>query len=167
MVKLALLFSVFFFNIVHSAFEDHFKKVSDKSGSHQIRNIDFIYMINLDERPEKYQLSLQQLAPYNIFPCRFSAVNGWQLSIETINAVGTPYAFWMRRGLWGTFYSLQNNGDPSHEVMQSEGRVYFCHCLSHGAIGIALSHLSVLQDAYDSGYETIWVMEDDIEVITR
>jgi GR25 family glycosyltransferase involved in LPS biosynthesis len=32
-------------------------------------------------------------------------------------------------------------------------------------IGIALNHLSVLQDAYESGYETIWVMEDDIQVI--
>ncbi|MFI5334690.1 MAG: hypothetical protein ACHQT8_05960 [Chlamydiales bacterium] len=28
-----------------------------------------------------------------------------------------------------------------------------------------LSHLSILQDAFDSGYETIWVMEDDIEVV--
>lgn len=28
-----------------------------------------------------------------------------------------------------------------------------------------LSHLSVLKDALDSGYETIWVMEDDIHII--
>ena len=33
--------------------EDHFKKALSKDGNHQIRNIDFIYMINLDERPEK------------------------------------------------------------------------------------------------------------------
>jgi len=37
--------------------------------------------------------------------------------------------------------------------------------MSRGAIGIILSHLSVLQDAYDAGYETIWVMEDDIELL--
>ena len=29
-----------------------------------------------------------------------------------------------------------------------------------------MSHLSVLQDAYDSGYNTIWVMEDDIKVVS-
>jgi GR25 family glycosyltransferase involved in LPS biosynthesis len=37
--------------------------------------------------------------------------------------------------------------------------------MSRGAIGIVLSHLSILQDAYDSMYKTIWVMEDDIQVI--
>ena len=49
--------------------------------------------------------------------------------------------------------------------MHVYGRNYFCHCMSRGAIGIVLSHLSILQDAYDSGYETIWVMEDDIDVL--
>jgi GR25 family glycosyltransferase involved in LPS biosynthesis len=28
-----------------------------------------------------------------------------------------------------------------------------------------MSHISVIKDAWESGYETIWVMEDDIEVI--
>ncbi|MGL4540608.1 MAG: glycosyltransferase family 25 protein [Candidatus Rhabdochlamydia sp.] len=121
-------------------------------------------MINLDERPEKYQHSLQQLTPYGIIPCRFSAVNGWDLPLEIINSIGVPYESWMRGGIWGTSYSITNDGNPFHEVMQ-EGINYFCHCMSKGAIGIALSHLSILQDAYDSGYETIWVMEDDIEVI--
>jgi GR25 family glycosyltransferase involved in LPS biosynthesis len=37
--------------------------------------------------------------------------------------------------------------------------------MARGPIGIVLSHLSILQDALDSGYETIWVMEDDIQVI--
>jgi GR25 family glycosyltransferase involved in LPS biosynthesis len=37
--------------------------------------------------------------------------------------------------------------------------------MPRGSIGIVLSHLSILQDAYDSHYETIWVMEDDIEII--
>jgi hypothetical protein len=61
--------------------EDHLKKV-DRSASiateSSLRNIDFIYMINLDQRPEKWKLSVDQLAPYGITPCRFSAVNGWR-----------------------------------------------------------------------------------------
>ena len=28
-----------------------------------------------------------------------------------------------------------------------------------------MSHLSILQHAYDAGFETIWVMEDDIQVM--
>ena len=45
------------------------------------------------------------------------------------------------------------------------GQTYFMHCMSLGAIGCALSHISVLQDAWDSGYETVWVMEDDVDVL--
>lgn len=53
----------------------------------------------------------------------------------------------------------------SHEFMKDIDKTYFCHCILPGAIGCALSHISILKDAYDSGYETIWVMEDDIEVL--
>jgi GR25 family glycosyltransferase involved in LPS biosynthesis len=144
---------------------DHLKPITDKSGSHSMRNIDFIYMINLDGRPEKYENSLNQLEPYDIIPYRFSAVNGWELSFETLNNVGVKYQPWMDRSGWGTCYFPENNGEPHHEPVRVVGRNYFCHCMSRGAIGICLSHLSVLKDAYDSGYETIWVMEDDIEVI--
>lgn len=145
--------------------EEHLKKTLNKSIVSQIRNVDFIYMINLDERPEKYACSVSQLAPYGIFPYRFSAVNGWELSLEDINDVGIKYESWMRPDLMGTCYLPADNGQPHHEILQMIGRNYFCHCMARGTIGIALSHLSILKDAYDSGYETIWVMEDDIEVI--
>jgi GR25 family glycosyltransferase involved in LPS biosynthesis len=109
--------------------------------------------------------SLEQLFPYNIVPYRFSALNGWELSLETINDVGLKYSPEMRGEFMGTRYPLGGNFEPSHEWIQNYGQTYFCHCLSRGAIGINLSHLSVLKDALDSGYETIWVMEDDIDVL--
>ena len=165
MIKSVVLFFVFVSSVLYSKTEDFLSKLPEKHQENQIRNVDFIYMINLDERPEKYQHSLQELAPYGISPYRFSAVNGWNLSLETINAVGTPYEPRMGSEHWGTSYLIQDMGQPSHEIMQSVGKVYFAHCLSRGAIGIVLSHLSILQDAYDSGYKTIWVMEDDVEVI--
>lgn len=147
--------------------ENYYKKINDKSiSSHStIKNIDFIYMINLDQRPEKYSQTIDELAPFSITPYRFSAVNGWELSMEDINEVGIKYEPWMKRDLMGTYYLPGNNNEPQHEIMQVTGRNYFCHCMSRGAVGIALSHLSILKDAYESGYETIWVMEDDVEVI--
>ncbi len=145
--------------------EEHLKKIEDKSGHHQMRNIDFIYMINLDQRPEKFQKSQDQFDPHLIYPYRFSAVNGWELSLEAINDLGVKYQSGMRRGIMCTCYLLDGNFEPHHEMGQRIGQAYFCHCMSRGAIGIVLSHLSVLQDAYDSGYETIWVMEDDIEIV--
>ena len=166
-VSQKVLFSFFVFVgfLLHADLEDHLKKITDKTGLHQIRNIDFIYTINLDQRPEKFQRSLEQLAPYNVIPYRFSAVNGWELSLEAINDLGIKYEpSWMTNGHWGTRYFLEGDGQPYHEIVGVPGNVYFSHCMSRGAIGIVLSHLSILQDAYDSGYDTIWVMEDDIEV---
>lgn len=145
--------------------ETHFKKATGKSDIHKIKNIDFIYTINLDQRPEKFASCVQQLAPYGITPFRFSAVNGWELSLETINKLGINYKNWMGKELWGTSYLSDINWLAHHEVMQVRGQNYFCHCMSRGAIGIVLSHLSVLKDAYDSGYSRVWIMEDDIQVI--
>jgi GR25 family glycosyltransferase involved in LPS biosynthesis len=145
--------------------EKHFKKPRSKSNIHKMKNIDFIYTINLDQRPEKFQHCIDELEPYGIFPYRFSGVNGWELSFESLNSLGVPYESWMDNDLWGTFYKEDDISKLHDEILQIPLKNYYCHCMSRGAIGIVLSHLSVLQDAYDSGFETIWVMEDDIQVI--
>jgi GR25 family glycosyltransferase involved in LPS biosynthesis len=160
-----LLCLLFFLIHLHADLADHLKKVENKSAAYSMPGIDFIYMINLDQRPEKLRRSLDQLAPYGIYPCRFSAVNGWDLSLEALNDVGLKFTPIMEAGILGTCYPLDKNFEPSHETIFECGKNYFCHCMSRGAIGIALSHISLLQDALDSGYETIWVMEDDIDVI--
>lgn len=144
---------------------DWFKKAENKSDIHTIDNIDFIYVINLDQRPEKFQNTVNALAPYGITPYRFSAVNGWELPMEAFNDIGIHFEAWMEQGIMGTSYLPQDNFHPSHSPINTVGKCYFCHCMSRGAIGITLSHLSILQDAYDAGYERIWVMEDDIQVI--
>jgi len=165
-VKYLAIFLVLFDCHLEAKLEDHFKKPINKSDHHHMENIDFIYMINLDQRPEKFERSAQQLAIWGIEPYRFSAVNGWELSAETLTDVGIKYEPWMTLGhMMATYYEGQNWKEAHHEFPHQQGRTYFCHCMSIGAIGICLSHLSILQDAYDSGYETIWVMEDDIEII--
>jgi len=145
--------------------EDSFKQAPNKSNCHTMRNVDFIYMLNLDQRPEKFARCTNQLHPFGIYPYRFSAVNGWELPLETINSLGVHYAYGMPQDLWGTAYFPENKGEPHHEIMSVDERNYYCHSMSRGAIGIVLSHLSILQDAFDAGYETIWVMEDDIQLI--
>ena len=164
---LKILFSL---SLLHAGFitaklEDHFKQAINKTDLHKMENIDFIYMINLDARPEKFQYCLSQLLPYGIHPYRFSAVNGWELSLEEINDVALSYEPGMKGTMFGTSFLPENHGKPSHELIRVYGKKYFGHYVSQGMIGCTLSHLSVLQDAYDSKYPTIWVMEDDIEVI--
>ncbi|HSX11022.1 MAG TPA: glycosyltransferase family 25 protein [Chlamydiales bacterium] len=158
------LFTFFASSCLFGDLEDHFKQVPDKSGDHSMQNIDFIYMINLDQRPEKFKASLDQLAPFHIHPCRFPAVNGWEMSLEAIQDVGVCFSEEMEGGFMATRYPLEAGGKERHEIIEQLGQTYFVHCLPRGAIGCSLSHLSILQDALDSGYETIWIMEDDIEV---
>lgn len=153
--------------IVQADPQDHFKPCTNKIGNHEMRNINYIYMINLDKRPDRFDDCCKRLEPYGISPYRFSAINGWELPIDVINDVGLKFEPWMKSGLMGTYYYLDadNQIQHAHEIIHSPEKTYFGHCVSRGAIAITLSHLSILQDAFDSGYETIWVIEDDIEVI--
>lgn len=149
---------------LHSELIDHLKKAEGKTEIHSWENIDFVYMINLDERPEKFAKAAGFLEAQGIHPYRFSAVNGWKLPMETINDVGLKYRPGMMP-LKATFYPMEGGGKPRYEFMREFGKTYFCHNMALGSIGCALSHISVLKDAWDSGYERIWVMEDDIEVL--
>jgi GR25 family glycosyltransferase involved in LPS biosynthesis len=158
-------FALFFVSVLQADIQNHFKKALDKPliNAGGVRNIDFIYLINLDPRAEKWTGCVERLAPYQIYPYRFSAVNGWELSLETLYDLGIKYQKNYPKNLMATYYD--ETFTSRHELMHVPGRTYFCHHMSRGAIGCILSHLSVLQDAYDAGYNTIWVMEDDIEII--
>ncbi len=161
-INMRFIFIFLLHTFLFAGIEDHLKSLPNKSSAYSMRGIDFIYLINLDQRPEKLRLCLDQLTPFQIYPYRFSAVNGWELSLAQINDIGVKYSPEMVGGLLSTCY---HTFEPSHEVMEHFGQNYFSHCLARGPMGIALSHISVLKDALDSGYETIWVMEDDIYVI--
>ncbi len=156
---------LFFSSTLNADLSVYFKKAENKSDIHKMRNIDFIYLINLDKRPVKLQHTLMELQPYGIYPYRFSAVNGYSLSLDEINDMGVKLAPGMKTGEIGIYYSLGNGGypEPKHEIMNNYGKTYFN--VNHGGLGCVLSHLSILQDAYDSNYETIWMIEDDIAVL--
>lgn len=145
--------------------ERHLKRAPAKGDRSSMRNIDFIYMINLDTRPEKYALARRYLEVYGIRPYRFSAVNGWELSKSALADVGVKFRPGMTPLLATTYPAEVDETIQSHELTAEGDRTYFVHCMAPGAIGCSLSHISVLQDAYESGYQTIWVMEDDIEVL--
>lgn len=167
-MKLCLIHLLCFVCLTSNIFpnvEKYLKKVENKSKKHKLKNIDYIYMINLDERPEKWEASSKSLKKYNIYPYRFSAVNGWHLTDNAINDVGVKFNRGMQGNFMGTRYPINYDQKPLHEKITKKGITYFCHCMSRGAIGIVLSHLSILKDALQSGYQTIWVMEDDIKII--
>lgn len=145
-----------------------FQPAYNKETHHKIEGIDFIYMINLDERPEKFESSLYELEPFGIVPYRFPAVNGWKLKNETLNQIGAifPEGSLLTPFMGTTYLEVDGKEYQNNEILKDDGKTtYFSYGMSRGSIGICLSHLSVIQDALVSGYNTIWVMEDDIEVV--
>ena len=146
---------------------DHLVKAEGKDSNHSMRNIDFIYVLNLDHRPEKFKMCTDQLNAYDIYPYRFSAIYGKDLPIEVINDVGVKCQPGMNTNLMATYYYADKDGNirHEHEKFGQKGKSYFCHCMGLGPVAIALSHLSILKDAYDSGYQTVWIMEDDVQLI--
>ncbi len=123
--------------------------------------------MNLKTRPEKWSFCLKQLLPYDIYPQKVPSIYGWTLSRHVINDVGLRFEF----GMWTTGQLVTHypiNGDPPYFCHLSGacyGKNYVSIETSLGAIGCTLTHLSALQNAYVKGYETIWLMEDDILVV--
>ena len=154
----------------HSCFADmesRFRKIENKTSGHQLRNIDFIYLINLDKRVDRLEACMKELAPYGINPFRFSAVYGRALSVEAYNDVGVHFRPGMKGDMWALRFNKGGQGQPEYDFLRPacHGHTFFSRWMSHGAVGVALSNLSILQDAYDAGYQTIWVLEDDFLVV--
>ncbi len=164
-MKRWLAISLFCSVSLFAGIDAHFRKVPERPLLHQVPQIDAIYLINLDARPDKWQRSLRELQPYGIVPCRFPAINGWELPLKTLNELGVRFEQGMTGGSWAKRPDLVGLVDDFLKKDQI-GQVFFACWMSQGAIGCSLSHLSVLQDAYDAGYETIWIMEDDIQVLS-
>lgn len=140
-LSLPYLFSFLFCSLTYASLEDHLKKAEGKEdGHHSMRNIDFIYMINLDRRPEKFAMSKQDLEKYGINPYRFSAVSGRDLSLKAIYEVGLKYQPGMTPLLATTYVEVEGNKIPSHKFMDTYGETYFCHCLALGPIGCSLTN---------------------------
>ena len=147
--------------------ESFLRKQLNKSGNHKIDEIDFIYMINLDERPEKFYQAAKTLYHLGIHPYRFSGINGWKLPTSVLNQIGLKFVAPMRPNkLMGTIFKETDGKEfVGNEFIDKFGETYFFLGLTRGAIGVIMSHLSILNDALESGYKTIWVMEDDVEAL--
>lgn len=149
-----------------SSIKKFFKPIIQTEEANQIAGIDAIYLINLDQRPEKYQRCLDLLRPYGVIPQRFSGIYGWDLSQEAFDGIGLkflpPMGFLFDRRVFFRPSSHQDPGEPLNA--SSYGRTCVNILTIAGAMGCALSHLSCLQHGWDAGYETIWVLEDDIRV---
>ena len=111
--------------------------------------IDFIYVINLttdsnEIRDKILSLNFKDDTNYYEFP----AVNGWDI---VDGLVKTPYKY--KQAKW---WKLPNNPkEPQND--------WWSRDLTPGEIGCVLSHYSVIEGAYNSGYENVLILEEDFK----
>ncbi len=167
MNKLYILLLLILWNL-SAGIEDHYRKLEFKLGSVGPDNIDYVYMINLDQRPERWEKCLKKLSHFGIVPERFSGIYGWTLSLAALNEMSLKFEYGMWTGNEAVMH-FPPGGDGSPQMIflagASYGTAVFSGWTVKGTIGCSLSHFSVLYDALISGYQTIWVMEDDIDIL--
>src|SRR3990167_660764 len=154
--------------ILMAGIEDHYQKLETRREYTGPKNIDYIYLINLKQRPERWINSLKQLVPYNIIPQRFPGIYGWSLGPDVLNDISLKFTV----GMWAGRESVmvfppEKKGEPEWINLSYawDGKSCFSGWTVKGTIGCSLSHLSVLHDAYEAGYQTIWVLEDDFRIL--
>lgn len=72
-----------------------------------LNNIDQIYVINLDIRPEKWEKTRRQLENFNLKALRVSAINGWKMDRGLRNEISKRLLSWeaLSDGQLGCFLS--------------------------------------------------------------
>jgi GR25 family glycosyltransferase involved in LPS biosynthesis len=166
----ALLLGVnlfFYSTCCFAKIEHHYREWEHQTIGSAVKNIDFVYLINLDTRPEKLKRSLEQLAPFGIVPERFPAIYGWDIPTAVMNDIGLRLSpqMWIKEHVLifpKEYRGLCSIVAPSEEWRN--GGAVFSSWMTPGAIGCSMSHLSVVNDAYECGYETVWALEDDLFV---
>lgn len=168
MRRMRILFFLFLSVLCEAGISSHYKKIEDKRGGFGVDEIDFIYLINLDQRTERWTHCLDVLLPYGIFPQRVSGIYGWTLPVSVLNDMSLKFERGMSVGAESVmFFPPEYEGKPKFLYLTSAdyGKGVFSGWTVKGTIGCSLTHLSILKDAYDSGYNTIWVLEDDIDIL--
>lgn len=115
---------------------NYLKTIQLTQNTSGIKRIDCIYVINLDHRPEKWDLTKREFNKRHCFPNRVSAFHGWELTELDKQLLKGPY--------------LNSPRQPGHVEIKD------------GAIGCLLSHVAIYKDAYERGFSNIWICEDDI-----
>ena len=161
----------FFFSLaplIFAGIEECYRPVPKTALCKTPQKIDYAYVINLPERIDRWISCLSEMQRYDIVPQHFNGIYGWDLTAEELAQIGVPLQSWM----WNTkapliHFPLEKKGHPVWVKFDetSYGKAVFYGWQTKGTIGRTLSHLSILKDAFDADYETIWVMEDEVAFV--
>src|SRR3989338_3942168 len=83
----------------------HLRSIEPTERSSGMQGVDCIYVINLEERPEKWERVQKEFSSRGMHPQRVSAINGWRLSEEILKEIAGPYPVRLKKGEYGCLLS--------------------------------------------------------------
>ncbi len=129
-----------------------------------IQNIDCVYLINLDQRLEKLKKSLEDLGTFSIEPLRVPAIYGWTLPRPEIERFALKFGLNMDPGHNTTCKPVAYLTEKRIQLPKTQGEPIFYPMATLGSFGCSLSHLETLSHAFQSGYQVVWILEDDFTI---
>lgn len=160
-----LFLLVFFqFSLGAKEIESSYRKALHKRNFHYISGVDYIYVINAKKDLTKFRELKKQFGKYDIVPYRFNALEASKLTYKDISNVG------LRPTKVFGYDALQvkrsgKNWILSLHQMLDINCAYFNEAIKIEEISRNIDFLSVIYDAYKSKYKTVWIMEDDAEIL--
>ncbi len=165
-MRIILFFFLFFcqFSLGAKDIEASYKKALHKRDFHHIYGIDYIYVINANKDLNKFRDLKKQFGKYDIVPYRFNAVEASKMTYNQLSNVGL-------HPIESSGYdSLQVKRSGKNWILSQQPMVdlkytYFHRQIKVEEISRNIDFLSVIYDAYKSKYKTVWIMEDDVEIL--
>ncbi len=134
-----------------------------------IQGIDFVYVINLKKRPEKWAKCLEILNQKHIHAQRVEAVDGCLINLQHVAALtprlNTYFLEECKPGFFDEDLNWWKYDKKKIQELKSQGKKFvYSKINTKGHLGAAYSHLTILKDAIESDYKNVLILEDDFQI---
>lgn len=145
-------------------FEQALKPAKGKDKEdHKMSGIDFVYVITA-KKCHRYDALKRSFAKYNVIPYRFTSVNRREITHRTMQRACLHGSRRFSKFCARTDFSQGGRTVLKKQKMSNYDSGYIHQEMSIKKLSTALSHISCIKDAIDSGYQTIWIMDSGTEL---
>jgi hypothetical protein len=125
---------------------------------HKMSGIDFVYVITA-KKCNRFDDLKRSFSKYNVFPYRFTSFSPKDISHDTMFRTCLRGSRRYKRIEANKLVVRRGKFVLDKRKMRSSRAGHIHRRMSLKALSRALSHISIIKDALDSGYEHIWIMD--------
>jgi hypothetical protein len=130
---------------------------------HKISGIDFIYTITA-KKCHRFNDLKRSFGKFNVCPYRFTSISPSNISSKTMYRSCLRGSRRLHRVIGQKMVKKKRKLILARKHMEDYSSGYIHKKMSIKKLASALSHISCIKDALDSGYETIWIMDSGTEL---